>query len=119
MVTKVIKEELLRNSDSIEEGIYCAGNLCIDTAAHQVTIGAREVNLTLKEYELLMILIRAKSKVITRTQLLSELWRAGHLENDRTINVHICRLRRKIEPDPSHPTRLLLVRRVGYKLREI
>jgi len=99
-----------------EEGVYCAGDLCIDMIAHQVNIGTNEVNLTLKEYELLMVLIRAKNRVITRAQLLRELWRAGHLESDRTINVHICRLRKKIESDPEHPKRLLLVRGVGYKL---
>jgi len=98
------------------EGVFCAGDLCIDTIAHQVVIGTTEVNLTLKEYELLMVLMKAKNTVITRTQLLRELWRTDHLESDHTINVHICRLRKKIESDPDHPKRLILVRHIGYKL---
>ena len=106
-----------RSADSpVNGGVYCAGDICIDSVAHQVTIGGQEVNLTLKEYDLLMVLIQAKNRVITRNQLLKKLWQAGYLESDRTINVHVCRLRKKIESDPDHPSRLLLVRRVGYKL---
>jgi DNA-binding response OmpR family regulator len=101
----------------IEEQRYLVNDLYIDPRNHQVRLGENEINLTLTEFYLLLLLARKTGQVVTRHELLEEIWGNGGLESDHTIYVHMCRLRKKIEPDPDHPKRLLVVRGVGYKLK--
>ena len=91
-------------------------NLCIDPVGYRVRVGERDVALTLREFNLLLVLASRKGKVVSRQELIDRVWGDCHLDSDRTIDVHICRLRRKIEPDSLRPGRLVLVRGLGYKL---
>ena len=101
----------------LEEQSYMINDLYIDPICHQVRLGEIEINLTLTEFYLLLLLARKMGRVVTRRELLEEIWGHGGLESDHTIYVHMCRLRKKIEPDPDHPEHLLVVRGIGYKLQ--
>ena len=100
-----------------EEQSYMVNDLYIDPMYHQVKLGEIEINLTLTEFYLLLLLARKLGRVVSRHELLEQIWGHGGLESDRTLYVHMCRLRKKIEPDPDHPERLLVVRGIGYKLK--
>ncbi len=101
----------------VEEQGYMVNDLYIDPLYHQVKLGDIEINLTLTEFYLLLLLARKLGHVVSRRELLEQIWGYGRLESDRTLYVHMCRLRKKIEPDPDHPERLLVVRGLGYKLK--
>ena len=92
-------------------------DLYIDPLYHQVKLGETQIDLTLTEFYLLLLLARKLGRVVSRRELLEQIWGYGGLESDRTLYVHMCRLRKKIEPDPDHPERLLVVRGIGYKLK--
>ena len=92
-------------------------DLYVDSAGHQVKIGQNEIELTLKEFDLLLFLIRKRGKVVRRSELLETLWGQSQLYDERIINVHMCRLRKKIEPDPHRPKHIVSVRGLGYKLK--
>jgi DNA-binding response OmpR family regulator len=77
--------------------------------------GDTEVGLTKTEFRLLCTLAAAGGQVVTREQLLQRVWEYGYFGDTRLLDVHIRRLRRKIEPDPSQPTHVLTVRGVGYR----
>lgn len=91
------------------------GDLVIDPAAHAVFLGGREIHLTALEFDLLYCLAAHAGKVLTRERLMDLVW-GDHFLDPEGINVHIHRLRKKIEQDPTHPRRLLTVHGVGYKL---
>ncbi|MBI4295887.1 MAG: response regulator transcription factor [Chloroflexi bacterium] len=99
-----------------KETLITLNNLYIDPARYQVKVDNREIKLTVTEFNLLLVLARQRGKVVTRQELLDQVWGNCRLQSDRTINVHVCRLRRKIEPDSHWPRRLVLVRGRGYKL---
>ena len=92
------------------------GDLEIDTGRHQAFYGGSSLDLTPKEYELLVFLAKNKGFVFSRDQLLEKVWGYDYAGDTRTIDVHIRWLRRKIENDPAHPKNLLTVRGAGYKL---
>lgn len=102
---------------AVEEQSYMVNDLYIDPMYHQVRLGEIEINLTFTEFYLLLMLARKMGHVVSRRELLEQIWGYGGLESDHTIYVHMCRLRKKIEPDPDHPKRLLVVRGLGYKLK--
>jgi two-component system response regulator MtrA len=87
----------------------------IDVAGHRVTRGGVEVALTPLEFDLLLCLARKPGQVFTRQVLLEEVWGYHHAADTRLVNVHVQRLRSKIEHDPEHPEIVLTVRGVGYK----
>ena len=93
-------------------------DLYIDPVGYQVKLGQREIELTMKEFELLSLFAQNKGKVVRRAELLPFISVLGIVDEDRAINVMICRLRKKIESDPHHPKRLVSVRGLGYRLRE-
>jgi two-component system response regulator RegX3 len=72
--------------------------------------------MPLKEFELLAFLMRNRGRVLTRGQLIDRVWGADYVGDTKTLDVHVKRLRSKIEPDPTNPVRLLTVRGLGYKL---
>lgn len=92
-----------------------AGDVRMDIERHEVSVGGQPVRLALKEFELLEMLLRNAGRVMTRHQLIDRVWGADYVGDTKTLDVHIKRLRAKVEPDPSHPTRLLTVRGLGYK----
>jgi two-component system response regulator RegX3 len=93
-----------------------AGAIRMDVERHEVWVDGRPVRLALKEFELLEFLLRNAGRVLTRGQLIDRIWGADYVGDTKTLDVHIKRLRGKIEPDPAHPVRLTTVRGLGYKL---
>jgi DNA-binding response OmpR family regulator len=110
-------KRILGKAKNVEdkEVIKC-GELTIDTAKYEVYVNNRPVELTFKEYELLKFLVIHKGRVFTREALLNEVWGYDYYGGDRTVDVHIRRLRSKIED--STYTFIETVRNIGYKFRE-
>src|SRR5208283_762825 len=93
-------------------------DLYIDPIGYQVKLGQKEIDLTLKEFNLLYLFASNRGKVVQRSDLLQFISSSNVGDVDRAINVMVCRLRKKIESDPHHPKRLVLVRGLGYRLKE-
>jgi two-component system response regulator RegX3 len=89
--------------------------LTIDYARYEITVDGRNVVLTPSEFTLLSLLAEAPGQVFSRAQIMERLWKSPHVGDGRAADVHISNLRRKIERDPSHPARIVTVRRFGYK----
>ncbi|MGV7813169.1 winged helix-turn-helix domain-containing protein, partial [Mycobacterium kansasii] len=83
---------------------------------HVVTVGGEAVTLPLKEFDLLEYLLRNSGRVLTRGQLIDRVWGADYVGDTKTLDVHVKRLRSKIEADPANPKHLVTVRGLGYKL---
>jgi two-component system OmpR family response regulator len=94
------------------------GGLSIDTGKRRVRVDGREINLTAKEFDLLLFFARHPGRVYNRTELLDKVWGYGHDGYEHTVNSHINRLRAKIEKDPAKPCYVLTVWGVGYKFAE-
>ncbi len=92
------------------------GDLNIDTASREVHVGARRVELTAREFDLLLHFARHPGRVFSRAQLLDSVWGYGHEGYEHTVNSHINRLRGKLEPDGEHPRYIVTVWGVGYKM---
>jgi DNA-binding response OmpR family regulator len=115
-VTVRIKR-ILKQKGSIDgEDIIKCGDLVIDLAKYEVSLNGKPIMLTFREYQLLKFLASNKGKVFTREALLNKVWGWDYYGGDRTVDVHIRRLRSKIE-DPTH-TFIETVRNIGYRLRE-
>ncbi len=91
------------------------GQITIDRSGRSVTVAGQEIELTPKEFDLLAALAWARGRVFGREMLLERIWGYDYPGESRTVDVHIQRLRRKLEPDPAQPRYLLTVRGVGYK----
>ncbi|MFN8080596.1 MAG: response regulator transcription factor [Kineosporiaceae bacterium] len=92
-----------------------AGPVRMDVDRHVVTVDGRPIALPLKEFELLELLLRNAGRVLTRMQLIDRVWGADYVGDTKTLDVHVKRLRSKIEPDPANPRFLVTVRGLGYK----
>ena len=92
-----------------------AGPVRMDVERHVVTVGGTQVNLPLKEFELLEMLLRNAGRVLTRGQLIDRVWGSDYVGDTKTLDVHIKRLRAKIERDPATPRHIITVRGLGYK----
>ncbi|MFL6119576.1 response regulator [Actinophytocola sp.] len=95
--------------------VLAAGPVRMDVERHVVTVGGTEVPLPLKEFDLLEYLLRNVGRVLTRGQLIDRVWGADYVGDTKTLDVHVKRLRSKIEPDPASPRHLVTVRGLGYK----
>ncbi len=94
-----------------------SGGLTLDPTTHEVELTGRQVDLTAKEFELLRLLISHPNRVFTRDFLLEHIWGYDYYGSTRTVDMHISRLREKIEDDPASPTFIVTVRGVGYKFK--
>ena len=92
-----------------------AGPVRMDVERHVVTVNNSTVAMPLKEFELLEILLRNSGRVLTRMQLIDRVWGSDYVGDTKTLDVHVKRLRSKIEPDPANPRHLVTVRGLGYK----
>jgi two-component system response regulator RegX3 len=113
-----IKAVLRRQgSDSANEpsGSISAGPVVIDVERHQVSINDQLISLPLKEFELLEFLVRNSGRVLTRTQLIDRIWGSDYFGDTKTLDVHVKRLRAKIEKDPANPVYIQTIRGLGYK----
>ena len=109
---------VLRRGEAVElaPATLEAGPVRMDVERHQVTVAGEEVTLPLKEFELLEMLLRNTGRVLTRGQLIDRVWGSDYVGDTKTLDVHVKRLRAKIEPDPHQPVHLVTVRGLGYKL---
>jgi two-component system, OmpR family, response regulator RegX3 len=92
------------------------GPVRMDVERHLVTVDGHDVRLPLKEFELLEMFLRNPGRVLTRGQLIDRVWGSDYVGDTKTLDVHVKRLRAKLEPDPRTPTVLVTVRGLGYKL---
>ena len=92
-----------------------AGPVRMDVERHVVTVNGSQASLPLKEFELLEILLRNTGRVLTRMQLIDRVWGSDYVGDTKTLDVHVKRLRAKIEPDPASPRHIVTVRGLGYK----
>ncbi len=104
-----------RDSEELVSAVVEAGPVRMDVDRHVVAVDGTLVTLPLKEFELLEILLRNASRVLTRGQLIDRVWGADYVGDTKTLDVHVKRLRARIEADPANPRHLLTVRGLGYK----
>ena len=91
------------------------GDVMLDPEGHEVSIRGTAVRLPLKEFELLALLLENAGRVLTRDTLIDRVWGSDYVGDTKTLDVHIKRLRAKVEPEPSNPTRIVTIRGYGYK----
>jgi len=99
-----------------DHGVISVANIRMDVDRHQVSVAGQPIALPLKEFELLEFLMRNPGRVLTRTQLIDRVWGSDYVGDTKTLDVHIKRLRAKIEKDPANPALIQTVRGLGYKL---
>ena len=88
----------------------------MDVDRHVVSVRGKQIQLPLKEFELLEVLLRNADRVLTRMQLIDRVWGVDYVGDTKTLDVHVKRLRAKIERDPGNPRHIVTVRGLGYKL---
>jgi two-component system, OmpR family, response regulator RegX3 len=101
--------------DTLTVSTVEAGPVRLDAERHVVTVNSTPVQLPLKEFELLEFLLRNSGRVLTRMQLIDRIWGSDYVGDTKTLDVHVKRLRAKIEPDPARPRHIVTVRGLGYK----
>ena len=110
---------ILRRSDEadhdLEERIVTAGRVSIDIDRHAVSVDGAEIAMPLKEFELLELLMRNAGRVLTRGQLIDRVWGSDYFGDTKTLDVHIKRIRSRIEENPGEPVMLRTVRGLGYR----
>ncbi|MFD4292277.1 winged helix-turn-helix domain-containing protein [Rhodococcus sp. NPDC058505] len=116
-----IRAVLRRGADTeaesgVDDGVLEAGPIRMDVERHTVQVGGVPVTLPLKEFDLLEYLLRNSGRVLTRGQLIDRVWGADYVGDTKTLDVHVKRLRSKIEENPAKPEHLVTVRGLGYKL---
>lgn len=112
-----IKAVLRRNNEPEEllPSTVEGGPVRMDVDRHVVAVGGTQIQLPLKEFELLEMLLRNVGRVLTRVQLIDRVWGSDYVGDTKTLDVHIKRLRAKVEPDPAKPVHIVTVRGLGYK----
>ncbi|KGM10640.1 response regulator transcription factor [Cellulomonas bogoriensis] len=101
-----------------DDGVIEVGGLRVDVDRHVVEVDGVVTAFPLKEFELLELLMRNAGRVLTRGQLIDRVWGSDYVGDTKTLDVHVKRIRAKVEPDPSSPSRVLTVRGLGYKLED-
>lgn len=114
-----MKAVLRRNSDVVDvvkaAGLLEAGPVRMDVDRHQVFVNGEKIAMPLKEFELLELLLENVNRVLTRGQIIDRVWGSNYFGDTKTLDVHVKRLRSKIEDDPARPAHILTVRGLGYK----
>jgi two-component system, OmpR family, response regulator RegX3 len=114
-----IRAVLRRGGDDDSEfsdGVLESGPVRMDVERHVVSVNGDTITLPLKEFDLLEYLMRNSGRVLTRGQLIDRVWGSDYVGDTKTLDVHVKRLRSKIEADPANPVHLVTVRGLGYKL---
>jgi two-component system response regulator RegX3 len=101
---------------TVVDGVLSVGPIRLDSDRHVISVNNEQVALPLKEFELLEFLMRNSGRVLTRMQLIDRVWGSDYVGDTKTLDVHIKRLRAKIEKDPANPEMIQTVRGMGYKL---
>ena len=95
--------------------VLTVGEVSLDHQRHEVTVRGEEVRLPLKEFELLALLLENAGRVLTRDTLIDRVWGSDYVGDTKTLDVHVKRLRAKVEPDPASPVHIVTIRGLGYK----
>lgn len=103
---------------SLDTGVLSVGPVHLDADRHIISVNGQQVSLPLKEFELLEFLMRNAGRVLTRMQLIDRVWGSDYVGDTKTLDVHIKRLRAKIEVDPANPELIQTVRGMGYKMEK-
>lgn len=111
----VLRRQAEPASVVVAEGILEAGSVRMDVERHIVTVNGNKVAMPLKEFELLELLLENVNRVLTRGQIIDRVWGSNYFGDTKTLDVHIKRIRSKIEEDPARPVHILTVRGLGYK----
>ncbi len=104
-----------RPTFDVHDEVLEVGDVRLDAARHEVVIRGTLISLPLKEFELLELLLANAGRVLSRDTLISSVWGADYVGDTKTLDVHVKRLRAKVEDQPSHPTRIVTIRGLGYK----
>lgn len=112
-----IKAVLRRTGEALEDqsDVIEIGRIRVDVERHSVSVAGENVKLPLKEFDLLVMLMRNAGRVLTRGQLIDRIWGSDYVGDTKTLDVHVKRIRAKIETDPANPEHILTVRGLGYK----
>ncbi|CAM4024697.1 response regulator transcription factor [Helcobacillus massiliensis] len=121
-----VKAALRRGTDAAgaaadeaeDDGVFEAAGIRMDIERHVVSVRGERVQLPLKEFDLLEFLLRNAGRVLTRSQLIDRVWGSNYVGDTKTLDVHVKRLRSKIEEDPKNPRTLVTVRGLGYKFED-
>ena len=114
-IKAVLRRGADNGADDAEDAPLRAADIVMDVERHVVTVRGEQVSLPLKEFELLELLLRNVDRVLTRGQLIDRVWGTDYVGDTKTLDVHVKRLRGKIERDPRNPVHLVTVRGLGYK----
>ena len=114
---RVALRHAIQATQGSDEPVFTSGDLRVDQAHRHVFVGAREVHLTPIEYKLLLVLVQHAGKVVTRKQLLHDVWGPSYVDEMHYLRVYMGQLRHKLEADPTRPRYLLTEPGVGYRLR--
>jgi two-component system response regulator RegX3 len=101
--------------EDLDDGVLEAGTVRMDVDRHTVSVNGAEISMPLKEFELLELLLRNAGRVLTRGQLIDRVWGSDYFGDTKTLDVHIKRIRSRIEESPSEPRMLVTVRGLGYR----
>jgi two-component system response regulator RegX3 len=111
----VLRRTPLIDEVAVSGDAISVGDVTLDPERHEVRVRGDAVKLPLKEFEVLELLLENAGRVLTRETLIDRVWGADYVGDTKTLDVHIKRLRGKVEPDPSNPSRIVTIRGLGYK----
>ena len=114
-INKVLSKRSPGAKKDAPDGVLTGGSVTMDVERHQVFVNGTKVALPLKEFELLELLLENVNRVLTRGQIIDAVWGHDYFGDTKTLDVHVKRLRSKIEADPARPQHLITVRGLGYK----
>ena len=112
---KAVLRRATNAAPDVEMGVIAIGPIRLDIDRHLMTLNNMPISLPLKEFELLEFLMRNSGRVLTRSQLIDRVWGSDYFGDTKTLDVHIKRLRAKIEKDPANPVHIQTIRGLGYK----
>lgn len=112
---RALLRRLAHSDADLDERVLDGGRVVLDIDRHTVAVEGREISVPLKEFELLEVLMRNSGRVLTRGQLIDRVWGSDYFGDTKTLDVHIKRIRSRIEENPSDPTMLVTVRGLGYR----
>ncbi|MFD6700883.1 MULTISPECIES: response regulator [unclassified Microbacterium] len=112
---RAVLRRVVQSEEDVDERILEGGRVTVDIDRHTVAVDGEVINMPLKEFELLEVLMRNSGRVLTRGQLIDRVWGSDYFGDTKTLDVHIKRIRSRIEQNPSEPVMLVTVRGLGYR----
>jgi len=113
---RLIREDVAtEKQEEVQTKLIAFDNLVIDLTRREVKLDGEVLALKPREYELLLFMGQQKGRLLTRPQILEQVWGWDYMGDSRTVDVHVCWLRKKIEPDPETPQRIITARGAGYR----